>query len=141
MPAIDSTTFNGSRPPLPALPKVDADDTYLWTDVQKVRKDAKAQTLTAGQALPTITQGLASTDVDGNPCVLTFRVEASPKWFGMLSSEVNEKTENVVKLALVPNKTTATGRVVRVWTYVGVGGVPGSDKVVETFYLVTSGTK
>ena len=134
---FDSTTFNGSRPPLPALPKPDADDTYLWTDVQKVRQGAKLQSLTAGQALPPINLSLAGTDTEGNSFVAKYQAEASPKWFGIVSLELNEINENIIKLALVPGKTTPTGRVVRVWTYrAGIGGL-GSDKVVETFYQVS----
>ena len=137
MPAIDSSTFNGSRGPLPALPKADADDTYLWTDVQKVRKEAKLQTLTVGQALSPITLSLAGTDFEGNSYVARYQAEASPKWFGIVSSELNENNDNIIKLALAPGKTTSNGRVVRVWTYrAGIGGL-GSDKVVETFYQVT----
>ena len=137
MPAFDSSTFNGSRGQLPALPKADADDTYLWTDVLKVRKGAKLQTLTTGQAFPPITLSLAGTDTEGNSYVATYQAEASPKWFGIVSSELNEDNENIIKLALAPGKTTSTGRVVRVWTYrAGIGG-RGSEKVVETFYQVT----
>ena len=98
----------------PALPKVDADETYPLADIQKARSGVQIQTLQAGQALDNITQSLLIDDIEtGDKKVSDARLARSTKWFSLLDAEVKDG-KVVFKLASVQGKKTASGRVVRV---------------------------
>lgn len=126
------------------MPPVDKDDTYDWAKVQTVRKGTKTVNLlkaTAGQPLLPITQSLDAQDMDGNPSLSTFKVDASPKWFTVTSAEVNDKHQMVVQLGTIAGKTTSTGRVVRVGSIWSGSGAPGSGQFTEYYYQISPSTQ
>ena len=124
--------------PLDPLPKPDTNDTLEWAKVQAVRKNAKLLNTSAGQPLPPITQPLTSVNDDGTTQTSTFKLESSPKWFTLLSTEVNQKGEMVVQLGTIVGKATATGRIARVGSVWSGNGNLGSGQRTEYYYQIAS---
>ncbi|KAF2446420.1 hypothetical protein P171DRAFT_430579 [Karstenula rhodostoma CBS 690.94] len=100
LPRMSSPSYEyaaGTKAPPTLTPS--ADDTYDWAAIQKSRPTAKLIKATAGAALPSFTQKITYDDQINDPPTSansTFKVEASPKWFSIVSSEIDEKgTMNV----------------------------------------------
>lgn len=125
----------GTRAP-PEL-TLSTDDTYDWATIQKSRPTAKLLNATAGATLPPFTQKIpydnprADTPTSANS---TFRVEASPKWFSIVSSELDDEGMMTVTLGVQGGKTLAAGKVVGVVTRWSGAGRMGSGKTREYYY-------
>ena len=122
--------------PLSPLPTPDPSDTYDWAAIQSVRKGATLLTASATQPPVILPQMLKYTDIDNVPQVATFKVDASPKWFTLISSAVDSKGAMTVQLGTIAGKTTAGTRVVRVGTTWSGNGMPGSGQLTEYYYAV-----
>ena len=124
-------------PPVP-----DTNDTYLWTDIQKLRKLPNSVVpiqAFAGKPLPLpIVQNLDSADSDGNFQLGTYKLESSSKWFTLVSSGVGDNHDNVINLGIVAGKVPGAGRVIRVGSTWGGTGQFGSGKFSEYYYQVTA---
>ena len=147
MSTSQAPTYQVSTSGNPALrppPVQDTNDTYLWTDIQKLRKLATSAVpiqASAGKPLPLpFVQNLDSSDPDGNFQLGTYKLESSSKWFTLVSSEINSNHDNVINLGVVAGKGPSAGRVIRVGSTWGGAGPPGSGKFSEYYYQVTAGT-
>ncbi|KAK7180810.1 hypothetical protein DPSP01_002674 [Paraphaeosphaeria sporulosa] len=121
----------------PADVKPSADDTYDWATIQKSRPSAKLLKATAGSTLPVFSQKIPYDDQTNDPPTpanSTFRVDASPRWFSIVSSEIDDKGNMNVTLGVQAGKTLAAGKVVGVVTKWSGAGMPGSGGRSEYYY-------
>ncbi|KAL2059276.1 hypothetical protein ABVK25_000568 [Lepraria finkii] len=135
---------NSVNPALRTPPVPDTNDTYLWTDIEKLRKLPTSVVpiqASAGKPLPLpIVQNLDSADPDGNYQLGTYKLESSSKWFTLVSSGINNNHDNVINLGIVAGKGPGAGRVIRVGSTWGGAGPPGSGNFSEYYYQVTAST-
>lgn len=127
----------GTRGPSPLTPNTDG--TYDWATLQKSREGVKLLPAKAGAPLPAFTQAIPYTDNSGDtpvPANSTFAVEASPKWFSFVGSEIDDQGVMRVTIAVQAGKTVEKGKVVGVVTRWSGLGMPGSGKTKEYFYEV-----
>jgi hypothetical protein len=110
-----------------------ANDTYDWATIQKSRPAVKLLQATADSLLPPFVQKIPY-GKKGTLVNSTFKVEASPKWFSIVSSEMNDQGQMVVTLGVQAGKTLAAGKVVAVTTKWSGSGMLGSGKTREYFY-------
>lgn len=98
-----------------------------------------------GASLPAFSQKIPFADVKGlqgpkNAIVnSTFKLEASPKWFNIVSSEVNKKEDLTMTTTLGVSSLTKppAGRVVRViTTWVATGSNDGG-RIREYYYQIS----
>ncbi|KAG8530311.1 uncharacterized protein KY384_004813 [Bacidia gigantensis] len=121
------------------LPAPNPDDTYDWAKVQTLRKGVKLLTVTAGQPLPPITQDITTGDDPTNTGLANFKLDASPKWFTAVGTEVNAAGQLIVKYGTAVGKATPTGRVARLGSSLN-GNMPGGTKWTEYYYQISAPT-
>lgn len=127
----------GTRAPSKLTPDATT-DAYDWPTVLKSRPNAKLLKATTGSTLPPFTQKIPyedpRADTPGTMANSTFRVEASPKWFSFVSSELDDDGQMNVVLGVQAGKVLTAGKVVCVVTRWSGAGMPGSGKTREYYY-------
>ena len=64
-------------------------------------------------------------------------MDASPKWFTLVSAEFNAQGQMIVQLSTVTGAKTLAGKVVRVGTRWSGIGMSGSGKLTEYYFQVS----
>ncbi|KAL8790163.1 MAG: hypothetical protein Q9195_006490 [Heterodermia aff. obscurata] len=121
-PAPSFKASGGTGIPIEQL-KPDNNDTYDLTQVQRSRKIQLPIKVTNGQKLPPISQVLPfDGTLDESLQSGKLSLEYSLQWFSLASTEQDEKGGVAITLRVVPGKTTASGKVVKVAYYSMAGG-------------------